>query len=241
MQYEANSGIVTVNARAFTPQDSETIVSEIVRLSENVINDLTDRPRRDALAQAKLELTRSEQGLQEATTAMRDARNSEGVLDASASAQAIGNVVSALRLKLVELEGALAPLGAQAQDAPQVRVYNAKIAKLKQEIDSYNGQIAENNGSQSMANHLSALSLVQTELDVARQRYAAAAATYQAARLEMETQRSYVLAFLQPILAQKSTYPHRWLQWLLVVGRVSSPGAWARRLPSWRATTWPNE
>lgn len=217
VQYETTSGIVTVNARAFTPQDSEKIVSEIVRLSENVINDLADRPRRDALAQAKLELTRSEQGLQDATAAMRDARNAEGVLDASASAQAIDNVVSALRLKLIETEGALAPLGEQAQDAPQVRIYNARISKLKQEIDSYTGQIAETNGSQSMANHLSALSLVQTELDVARQRYASAAATYQAARIEMETQRTYVLAFLQPILAQKSTYPHRLLQWLIVV------------------------
>jgi capsular polysaccharide transport system permease protein len=201
VKYEANSGIVTVNARAFTPQDSEKIVNEIVRLSENVVNDLTDRPRRDALAQAKLELTRSEQGLQEVTAAMRDARNAEGVLDASASAQAINNVVSALRLKLVELEGALAPLDAQAQDAPQVRVYNAKISKLKQEIASYNNQIAESNGSQSMADHLSALSLVQTELDVARQRYAAAAATYQAARLEMETQRTYVLLIVVPCLA----------------------------------------
>lgn len=217
VHHETTSGIVTVNVRAFTPKDLEKIVSEIVRLSENVVNDLADRPRRDALAQAKLELTRAQQGLQEATSAMRDARNAEGVLDASATATAINDVVSALRLKLAETEGALAPFGSQVQDAPQVRVYNAKISKLKQEIDNFNSQIAESKGSQSLADHLSALSLVQTELDVARQRYATAAATYQAARIEMETQKTYVLAFLQPILAQKSTYPHRLLQWLLIV------------------------
>ena len=217
VHHEASSGIVSVNVRAFTPQDSEKIASAIVRLSESVVNDLADRPRRDAAAQAKLELTRAQQGLQEATAAMRDARNAEGVLDASATATAINDVVSALRLKLAETEGALAPFGAQAQDAPQARVFNARISKLKQEIDNFNRQIAQSKGSQSLADRLGALSLVQTELDVARQRYAAAAATYQAARIELETQKTYVLAFLQPILAQKSTYPHRLLQWLLIV------------------------
>lgn len=214
--FESGAGILTVNVRAFTPQDSEKIANEVVRLSENMVNDLADRPRRDALAQAKLELTRAEEGLRDTTLAMRDARNSEGVLDANATAEAIGNVVTTLRLKLVEMQSALATLESQAQDAPQARVYKARIDNLKQAIDGFNGQIAENNNSQSLADRLSTLSVVQTELDVARQRYAGAAAVYQAARLDMETQRTYIVAFLQPILAQKATYPHRWTQWLIV-------------------------
>jgi capsular polysaccharide transport system permease protein len=217
-QYESNTGIVTVNVRAFTPQDSEKILNEIIRSSENLVNELADGPLRDALAQAKLELTSAEEGLQEATLAMRDARNSEGVLDATASAQVINNIVSTLRMKLLETENALGTLGSQAQNAPQVRIYDAQAARLKQQIDSFNSQIAESSGSQSMATRLSALSFVQTKLDVARQRYTAASSAYQAARIDMETQRAYVVAFLQPILAQKSTYPHRWLQWLVVVG-----------------------
>ncbi len=215
VQAEAMSGIVTVNVRTFTPKDSENVVNEIVRQSENVVNELGDRPRRDALAQAKLELTRSEQGLRDATLAMRDARNKEGVLDATASAQVINDIISELRLKLVETESAIV---SEVPDAPQARIHEEQIDKLKQEIDKFNGEIARDSSSLSMADHLSALSLVQTELDVARQRYAAASATYQAARLDMETQRTYVVAFLQPILAQKSTYPRRWLQWLLVAG-----------------------
>lgn len=214
----ASSGIVTVNVRAFTPQDSEKIVKETVRLSEDVVNELADRPRRNALADAKLELTRAEEALQQATLAMRDARNFEGVLDADASAEAINKVVSALRLELAESEGALSVLGAEAQDAPQARVYNARISKLKEEIDTFNGQIAESGGSTSMADHLSALSLVQTQLNAARQRYTAASLDYQAARVDMETQRTYVVAFLQPVLAQKSTYPRRGLQWLFIAG-----------------------
>ncbi len=213
--YDTATAIVTVDVRAFTPQDSEKIASEVVRLSENMVNDLAGRPRRDALAQATLELTAAEEGLKKATLGMRDARNSEGVLDANAAALAINNVVSTLRLKLVETEGALA---AEAPDAPQVRVYDARITKLKQEIDKFNGEIAQNSGAQSMADRLSALSLVQTQLEVARQRYASASAVYQAARIDMETQRTYVIAFLQPILAQKSTYPHRGLQWLFIAG-----------------------
>jgi len=215
VQYENISGIITVNVRAFTAEDSKKISNEIVRLSESVVNELADRPRSDALQQAKLEMKRAEEGLEEATLAMRNARNAEGVLDAAASAEAIDSVISALRLKLIETEGALA---SQATNAPQVRVYNAQIGKLKEEINNLKGEIAENSDSPSMANHLDALSFAQTKLDVARQRYAAAAATYQSARIDTETQRTYVIAFLQPILAQKSTYPRRWLEWLIVAG-----------------------
>ena len=214
---DSNSGIVTLNVRAFTPQDSEMLASNIVNLSESLVNNMAERPRHSALEIAETEFRRAEESLRNATDAMRDARNAQGVLDANASAEAINKVVTVLQLQLSETESMLAALGPLAQDAPQSKVLQAKITKLKQQIAGYQAQIAGGRDGANMADKLNALSKYQTDLDIARQRYAQAAAAYQSARVDIETQRAYVVTFLKPILAQESTYPRRWLEWLIVV------------------------
>jgi capsular polysaccharide transport system permease protein len=217
VKVDSNSGIVTLNVRAFTARDSEMLASKIVRLSESLVNDMAERPRHSALSIAEVEFRQAEENLRNATNAMRDARNTQGVLDANASAEAINKVVTVLQLQLSETESALAALGPQAPEAPQSRILQVKISKLKQQIGDYQAQIAGGREGVNMADRLSALSKYQTDLEIARQRYAQASAAYQSARVDIETQRAYVVAFLNPILAQESTYPRRWLEWLLVV------------------------
>ena len=89
VKIELISSIVSVNVRAFSPEDSFAIAAEILRLSEDLVNDLSTRSRRGALTQAKLELDRAEGRLQTTSIGMRDARNAEGVLDATAAAEAL--------------------------------------------------------------------------------------------------------------------------------------------------------
>ena len=92
---------------AFTPAESLAIGQQILVLSEALVNDLSSRSRRDASAESRAELDRAEERLQAATTAMRDARNAEGVLDAKAAAEALDKVVGVLRLEKAKLEQVL--------------------------------------------------------------------------------------------------------------------------------------
>ncbi len=220
VKVEAASNIVTLDVRAFTPQDAELLTKMIVQLSEKLVNDITNRPRIDALNFAHTELKRSEAFLLEATASMRDARNALGVLDAGAAAEAINKTLTLLRIQLADAESDLTVQGPDAAQSPQSRVLSAKIAALKQQIAVYSGQIAGNSPQHgaNMAERESKLSSNQIQLDVARQQYVQATAAYQSARNNLETQQTYLVAFLQPIVAQKSTYPKRWLEWLIIVG-----------------------
>ena len=220
VKVETASSIVTLDVRAFTPEDSELLASKIVNLSEKLVNDITNRPRVDALKFAEAELKRSEANLQAATAAMRDARNAQGVIDAAAAAEAINKTLTILRVQLANAESDLAVQGPDATESPQSRVLKAKIAALKQQVSEYSAQIAGNGSPQTanMADRLSSLSNDQTKLDLARQQYVEATAAYQNARTNLETQQTYLVDFLKPILAQKSTYPKRWLEWFIIVG-----------------------
>lgn len=222
VKIENLSGIVDVNVRAFTPQESLALGNKIISLSEALANDLTTRSRRDALAQSRSELERAEKRLQEATAAMRDARNAEHVLDAKAAAESIEKIVSVLRIEQAKIEQDLAAQPGVAADSPQVRIMRARIASIQNQIDEYSNRIASASGANrmtggSLADRLGALSRKQVDLDLARQQYAQASAVYQNARVNLETQQAYLVTSMRPTLAQESTYPRRWWEWSIIV------------------------
>ncbi|AZG77648.1 hypothetical protein [Methylocystis rosea] len=214
------SGIISINVRAFTPRDSLAIAQNVTELSERLVNELSTRSRRDALAQARTELTRAEEQLKNATGSMRDARNTEGVLDAPAAAEAINKLITTLRLELSATQEDLALHSDSAtSDSPQARLLTARVQSLKSQIDEYSTQIAGGGerGEGSLAQRAGVLSMHQIELDLARQRYALAASMFENARVDLETQRAYLVSFLRPTLAEKSLYPRRWIEWGIIV------------------------
>lgn len=214
------SGIISVNVRAFTPRDSLAIAQNVTDLSERLVNELSTRSRRDALAQARTELTRAEEHLKNATGAMRDARNTEGVLDAPAAAEAINKLITTLRLELAQTQEDLAlHSDAATSDSPQARLLTARVQSLNSQIDEFSTQIASGSerGAGSLAQRAGVLSTHQIELDLAQQRYALAASMFENARVDLETQRAYLVSFLRPTLAEKSLYPRRWIEWAIIV------------------------
>lgn len=215
---EGISAIITLNIRAFNPADSNMLVNKVRELSEKLVNDMSTRSRNDALEQSQAELARAEKNLKTSTTAMRDARNSEGVLDAGAAAEAINKLITQLRLQLSRAEEDLGAQG-DAGDSPQATVLKARIASLKDQIKTYSNQVAGASGSDgnNMAQRLGALSSVQIDLDLARQQYALAAVNFENARINSETQHAYLVTFVQPTLAEKSTYPRRLWEWSIIV------------------------
>lgn len=212
------SGIISVQVRAFTPEDSLAITKKIIELSEKLVNEMSTRSRRDALEQAHAELTRAQELLKIATGNMRDARNAEGVIDAPAAAEAINKIIVRLRLDLARAQQSLAlQSSASATQSPQVQLLNARVESLKKQIAEYSAQIANTENSSSLADRAGILSTRQTELALAQQQYSLASATYESARIDLERQRAYLIPFLRPTLAEKSIYPRRWLEWSIIV------------------------
>jgi capsular polysaccharide transport system permease protein len=151
---------------------------------------------------------------------MRDARDTEGVLDAPAAAEAINKLITTLRLELAATQEDLALHSDSAtSDSPQARLLTARVQSLKSQIDEYSTQIAGGGerGEGSLAQRAGVLSMHQIELDLARQRYALAASMFENARVDLETQRAYLVSFLRPTLAEKSLYPRRWIEWGIIV------------------------
>jgi capsular polysaccharide transport system permease protein len=217
--YDVISSTITLIVAAFTPEDALNVSRTAIALSENLVNDLSERARRDALALADAALQRAQDNLQDKITQLRDLRNSAGVLDATKTADAIGKMVGDLRLELIHLqEDYDIQRGSVSASSPQLQVQQARITSLRDQIQKLEQMMTSNgSGSPTLATAMSLFDRQQLEQDIAQKQYVAAAGAFERARLELEGKHVYVATFLQPVLAQEALYPRRWWEWSIVV------------------------
>ena len=223
---EQMSGIITVVVRAFTPEDALAISKAVISASEKLVNDLSERARRDALKQAQSELTLAENTLQDKIKAMRDLRNREGLLDASKTSDAMTKLTGDLRLELARMESEYASNRRSMSEAsPQMRVQEARIRSARDQlrlIEARMTQTARAAGvsaanpvsDPALADSMGQFDRLKLEQGFAQKQYVDAAAAFERARVELDTQQVYLATFLQPVLAQDALYPKK--SWILI-------------------------
>lgn len=230
LSVDNTSGLVTLRVRTFTPEDSLKLSREIVGLSEKMVNRLMRRNEANVLEEASRELTNAKKRLETATAAMRDARNEVGILDVDLAAKSYSELLTQLHIELSKTETQIISLKENdAQDAPQLAALQARADALSQQITAYEnkiaGQIDPSRGDSPLAARATILADKQVELTIARNEYTLAVATYERARLNSERQRSYLLTYVPPSLAEESRYPRRGL--MIVIVTVISFLLWA--------------
>lgn len=216
---DSMSGVITVVVRAFTPKDSLALANEIVSQSEALVNELTERSRRDALRQAQLELNRANEIRREKSRAMRDVRNTEGVLDTSKTSEVMTQMLGDLRLELIRLQQ---EYSAQRKtilpSSPQLRVLEARIDSMKEQIKRFESQMTDSGSGSNVAlsDIMSRFEREGLDKEIAEKQYVAAAAAFERARMDLESQHVYLATFLKPVLAQEALYPRRMWLWSIV-------------------------
>jgi len=222
---ESMSGIITVVVRAFTAADSLAIARAVSAQSETLVNDLSERARNDALRQARAELGRAKDRLQDRIAAMRDVRNAEGILDTAKTTEAMTRMLSELRLDLIRMQQNYdAQRRTIAADAPQLRVLEAQIVSMRDQIRELERQMTGGASTAALSGAMGRFNVVELEKHVAEQQYMAAAAAYERARVELDTQNVYLASFLTPVLAQEALYPKR--LWLMTIVALLTLALW---------------
>ncbi len=213
------SGIVTLKVRAFNPGDAKRIADAVVRQSENLINDLNDRMRRDTVLASERDMQRAAQGLGRARIAMESERNAQGLIDVGETNKALTGIQSELQSDLLKAEQEYqTEIRYVSADAPQMRVLKSRISAMKGQLDEMKAQLTSQDEKNISAVADKALSGKMTkfaELDleerIAEKRYAVSVAAVEAARMMSERRMLYLHEIVAPALPEEAMYPRRWL------------------------------
>lgn len=222
--FDVSTGISVVRVRAFTPQDAQRIAQALIAGSEALVNRMAERARQDSIRFAEQDVKTAENRLREVTARLRQFRNTQQSPDLTTSAESTLGLTLQLRTNLAQMEAQLTSLSTRmAPEAPTIRVLKNNIAATREQLAKIEGELgagaaqaAGKPGDEGYAATLSDYEDIRLELQFAQQSYQTMLTTLDQVRSAALSDRTYLMPYVQPALAESALYPERWEDVLIV-------------------------
>ncbi len=219
--YDATSSIMTLQVRAYAPQDAHSFNTILLGRAEALVNGLNVRAQGDMIRLAQSEVDKAQAKVTDTALALARFRDRSGIVDPGQQASVQLQMISKLQDELIATRMRLVQLKRLAADNPQVPVLEAGIRSLQGEIDEETAKIA--GGRESLAGSSVQYQQVLLDNQFAEKQLAAAMAAFEEARSEAQRKQAYVERIVEPSLPDKALEPRR-LRGILtafVVGMVA--------------------
>lgn len=205
------SAIVTFQVRAFRPDDALRLAEAINLLSERLVNEISWRSRQDIMRASEEEVRQADAQLRLAFQELQVARDAEGMLDPSKSADDTGKLLLQLMVEKTRLEGEyLAASRSLAQNAPSVRHLRSRVEIIEGQIANLRATLAGKGGpAQNIAASLRKFEELERNRFVADKLLTVAEEGLNRARKRAERQNLYFMVFVPPAMSTDAEYPER--------------------------------
>jgi len=226
--YDNISGIVTFNVQAFSPEDAKRIADLVLGYCQELVNDLSERARVDAVAFAEGEVRLAEERLRTALENLRSFRENEQSIDPARSAQMQIEIVGSLEKQLLDIRARISALeGSVDQDSPALRTLRRQAEALESQIAAKQSEISTGDGSSgtestALSGLLATYEALEVERNFAQQAYASALSSLEKARVEAGRQQRYLAVYETPAVPEYPLYPQRFLSILILVAVLSA-------------------
>ncbi|WP_372621523.1 capsule biosynthesis protein [Falsiroseomonas sp.] len=218
--FDAETGVMTLRAHAFRPDDAQMLAQQVLRLSEELVNTLSARTVGDAVRVAQEDVAKAERRVIAAREALIAFREREQAFDPTRSATGavdnIGRLESLLAQTRAELQERRAFMRA---DNPQVQVLANRIAALQEQIATERGRMTR--GSEAVTQQVAGFERLELERQLADRELASTTASLEAARTDALRQQVFILRVADPQLPEWALYPRATFNTLTVFVSLS--------------------
>lgn len=218
---DSNSSIVTLTVRAFTAQDAGNANRVLLEQSEELVNRLNERGRRDLIRYAQNEVAMAEKAARSAALALSAYRNTQNVVDPERQATLQLQQIAKMQDELVATQTQLAQLTATTPDNPQISALRTRGRSLREEIARETARVT--GGRSSLANKAAGIQQLALETEFANKQLASALASLETSRNEAQRQQVYLERIAQPSMPDVAQEPRRLRSAIaaLLIGLVS--------------------
>jgi capsular polysaccharide transport system permease protein len=229
-QLSMETGIISVEARAYTPEMAQKITQAVLARSEALVNAMNERSRNDAVELARKEIERAEERVKASQMALKEFRNLHAMLDPKVTAGGLQDIVTKLEAESTALRTKIAETSSYMRDStPVLKSLRQRLNAVESQLAREKQRVAGTSAAESNLNSLVAgYEELSMEAEFAKQQLVAAMSALEKARIEQATQSRYVVAYQQPTLPDESLYPrpllftlYTFLGSLIVLGLLS--------------------
>ena len=213
VEFDLSSGIITLVVMAFEPEEAVKIINAIIKESEELVNNLSEKSRQDSLTFARKELKNAEDKLKFARAKVSELREKEQSLSPEKNAESKLTLVEELEADRARAEAELQSLRLELpENSPKIQIAKYKVSALKQQVVKERQRSARSNGSKDEATMSSIISKYEeliTEQGFAEKSYEAALLNIETARIDATRKQRYLTMIVHPKLPEDPVKPNQ--------------------------------
>ncbi len=213
VDFDSQTGLIEVTARAFSPEDARAIASAIYEESTVMVNALSDQARSDATRYARDDLTRTEDHLRTIREELTAYRVANQIVDPQADVEGQMGLLNTLQTQLAEVLIEHDMLATTARDGdPRLQQLSREIDVIRNRIDVERSKFGSATTDDAVyAETLAEFERLSADREFAELAYGTARQAYELALAEAQRQSLYLATYIQPTLAERPLYPQRGL------------------------------
>lgn len=219
--YDPASGLAVVRVKAYSPQDSFAIATNLVSLSSELVNSIGLHSQEDSVRFAQQQVDDASAKLATMNAEMANARRTSGFINPdlgqSGPVNAAQAFVAQLNQRDSQLKGQIAAVSAQlhSADAPQLQLLREQLAANSEQLRVAR-QVLLGNGNASMAKTVTDIEALTNRLHDYQGVLHAAINTLAATQAAAHAQRVYMTTYVKPTMPEAPLAPQRWLDLLII-------------------------
>ena len=216
VEVETGTDITVLRVRAFNPEMAQSIASELIRLSERLVNQMSERITDDTLKFARRELIHAETLVREANHAITRFRNESRSVDPGEETSAVLSIVTALEGRLAGAKAELLETESiMHSDSVQVKTLENRVAALTLQVERERARLASEGGS-DLTRLIEGYAPLLLDQELAQHRYSSALASLEVARADAQRKQRYLIPFVKPALPDEAIEPERAMNTMIV-------------------------
>lgn len=222
VSFNATTGNTTLYIYGFTAEDSKAIADAVLKVSERLVNQLSESNRQQVMQVASKQVDRAEERLRKVQAEIRKLRIEEQITDPTTLVTLQTEMTRTLQANLATLETRLsALLKSVSTDAPQAKALQKQIDAARATLAEHEAKLGNSSGKNAkdlspeekanLAEVLNKFEELTIEQNFGTQAYTTALAAFETAIVEAQRQERYFATFVAPTRPEIALYPMRYL------------------------------
>ncbi|MFT4726736.1 MAG: capsular polysaccharide transport system permease protein [Granulosicoccus sp.] len=211
------SDVLSVKVRAFDPEMAQQIASLIIELNEELVNTLSNRMEEDAIRSARSEVDRAASHLRQTALDINHFQSVNDSISPQDESLALFGRLSVMESRLSETRATLSETMAyMREDSADVVVLKNRINALERQLRLEKGRVT-GEGKDGLGRLVGNYQPLLMEQEIAQQGYAASLASFEAARIDAQRKKQYLITFVEPNLPDAASEPRRFIKVVTVL------------------------